>query len=152
MASKLDRIRAGAKRQRDAAKARKGSFVRKGSMLATGYGIGKLEESGRMDDIPQPFGVPRTVVVAGVAMVASAFLGGTAGDITEGIGDGAGTVAAYQFGAGMEVSGGERTRDPELNRLQDELEDVERLQQAVPVVGEEDAERIADAIEAEVVV
>jgi hypothetical protein len=123
MPSKLELARKSAKRARDKAREGKQKLLQKGTMLGAAYGVGRLEETGRMDDIPQILGMPRTLTVAGLGYGLAMFTGGTLADVAEGAADGAASVAAYQYGKGEDVSGDE---DDELAELTAEVEAAER--------------------------
>lgn len=97
------------------AKANRADLERKGAALATAFGIGRSKDAEWFQAIPKPFGVPRTAVVAGAALFLSGKVKGDMGNLLEGIGTGAGCVAAYQWGAREEVSGG-RASERSLRR------------------------------------
>lgn len=121
---KLTRMKDAASRARRRAGERKKNLIRKASAYGAGYGIGKLESTGRMESIPTIFGVPRTVTL-GLAASAAAFAlpeSSMIGHVADGVGDGCLTVAAYQFAKGQTVSGAE---DEELARLDQALAALE---------------------------
>lgn len=121
MASKAQRLRTQLQNTRRRARERKQATTRKASGAVTAYAIGKAEETGAMNSIPRLFGMPRTVTAGVAATLGSMFVGGVAGEIMEGIGEGSLNVAAYQFGRGLEISGA----DPYLVGAGDPLADVE---------------------------
>jgi hypothetical protein len=95
------------------ARADRRRWRQKVALISTGAAIGALEKSGRMDDIPQVMGAPRTfttaVVAYGLAYVAPS---GTMKDIAEGVGDGSACILSYQYMKGGEVSGERTGADP----------------------------------------
>lgn len=123
----LERARSAAQTASRKRKEAKRTMYRKASAYGTAYALGKAVESGAIDRIPQLFGVPRTVVLGAGASVASFFVGGGAGDILDGVGDGAMCVAAFQFGAGQTVSGSDEDElaalDAEIDRARAALGD-----------------------------
>jgi len=123
MASKIDTARRALASQRKKARESRGMITRKAAMVGTSYGIGSLEQSGRMDSIPRLFGMPRTLTVGAASLLASMYVSGAAGDALEGVADGALSVAAYQFASGGEVSGDRE----ELAQLEGELDRLESV-------------------------
>lgn len=75
------------------------------SEVGTSYLIGSLEKSGRMRDIPQVLGLPRTVTLALVAKLVEYNATGKVKQIASGVGSAATVIATYQFSKGQEVSG-----------------------------------------------
>lgn len=94
----LSRARAIAREHKDEAE------IEMGNLGAAGM-IGLLERTGAMNNIPQLFGLPRTVIVAVLMRVASKKMGGSGANMLRGMSSGAAAVAIYQFAKGVQVSG-----------------------------------------------
>ena len=73
--------------------------------VGTSYLIGSLEASGRMRDIPQFLGLPRTVTLAVVAKLIEYNSSGRVSQAAAGVGASATAIAVYQFAKGGTVSG-----------------------------------------------
>lgn len=73
--------------------------------LGTAYLLGSLEASGRIRDIPQVMGLPRTVTIAAAAKLLQYNSSGRMKQIAEGIGNSAASIAVFQFARGATVSG-----------------------------------------------
>lgn len=117
----LTSAKASASRARKEAKTARSSAVVRGAGLLTAYGIGSLEANGRMEDIPQILGLPRTVTLAGAAMLLAPHVDGYMGDVLDGVGESAMYIAAYNFGAGRDISGATLPEGDDLEALKDEL-------------------------------
>lgn len=107
----------------------RGNIIEKGSAIATGFGLGRSKDAEWFQSIPRPFGVPRTVIIAGAAMFLGSKVKGDVGTVLEGVGTGAAVVAGYQWGAREEVSGAGSERSlrariaRELGSGDDDLDD-----------------------------
>ena len=73
--------------------------------LGTAYLLGSLEASGRIRDVPQVMGLPRTVTIAAAAKLLQYNSSGRMKQIAEGVGNSAASIAVFQFARGATVSG-----------------------------------------------
>lgn len=125
---KLAKLTASMASRRARAREDRSRWTRRLTLVGTGYAVGSLVQSGRIESIPKVFGMPRTVVLGVAATLASDYIGGRGGDIAEGIGEGCLTIAAFQFGAGQEVAGdgygGARNPAQLEAQLQEQLSDL----------------------------
>lgn len=101
---KLDAMRARAKNASRRIKEEKGRIARTLGAGIGPYAIGKAEAAGYLESVPT-LGLPKTLVVAGIAMFVADRSSGVTSDGAEGVALGMIGVAAYQRGAGLEVSG-----------------------------------------------
>lgn len=78
---------------------------RSGAALAAGFTLGAMEKAGTLAQVPDMFGLPKTVTIAIVSKLAAGYASGDMSDYANGVGDAAGVVALYQFGKGETVDG-----------------------------------------------
>ncbi len=71
----------------------------------TSYLIGSMEAAGTMSQVPQVFGLPRTVTLAVVGKLIEYNMGGTVAEVAGGAATAAANIAIYQFSRGQTVSG-----------------------------------------------
>lgn len=84
---------------------------RSGAALASGFVLGSMEKAGTLNDLPDMFGLPKSVTIAIVAKLGAGYATGDIADYMNGLGDAAGVVALYQFGKGVEtIQGVEQPR------------------------------------------
>lgn len=92
-------------RARRTASEAKNDAVEMVSEVTTSYLLGSLETSGRIRDIPQIMGLPRTVTLALVGKLVAYNTSGKVRQIAAGAANAATAIAVYQFARGQTVSG-----------------------------------------------
>lgn len=78
---------------------------RTGAAMAGAYVIGSMEKAGTLAELPDAFGLPKTVIIAVLAKVGASFASGQAADYANGVGDAASAIALYQFAKGETIAG-----------------------------------------------
>lgn len=92
-------------RARRTANAAKADSTKMAAGAVTSYLIGSMEAAGTLSSIPQPFGLPRTVVLAVVGKAIAYNTSGQVSDALDGAASAAANIGIYQFASGRSVSG-----------------------------------------------
>lgn len=92
-------------RARRSASEAKNDAVEMVSEVTTSYLLGSLEASGRIRDVPQIMGLPRTVTLALVGKLVAYNTSGRVKQMANGAANSAVAIAVYQFAKGQTVSG-----------------------------------------------
>jgi hypothetical protein len=92
-------------RARRTASEAKENAVEMAAEVGTSYLLGSMEASGQIRNIPQVFGMPRTVTLALAAKLVAYNTSGRVSQVARGVASSATAVAVYQFARGQTVSG-----------------------------------------------
>lgn len=119
---KLAQLQESGKAQRAKAKREQNQTRQTGMAIGGGLVLGYAAANGHLARVPKIGGLPTTVTVAVVGLVAGEYVGGVAGDALKAIGIASAVAAAYQMGSGQQVLGDTSTpSDDQVQRAVNKL-------------------------------